>query len=403
MKKTSIALLAALLMGCSAPLRRGAVPEKFRPLYAELDAELSAAEAAVAAMPDTGGARPLSAPGLYPASSYFTGLAAPGGAGWLRLTAMLDALRAAGAGGVSVMISLPDLTPEARDNAAVLDFYAALAAEVRKRGMKLLVEHFVYPPSGGPQGKFAAAIKASPDPRAAYLGFKRREAELVISRIRPDYFTAVSEPDTCARFLGFSVTADEYADWLRGLLASPAAAAAGSGVKIGAGAGVWEDPAYPRAFAGVKGLAYVDLHFYPLKLGGEDLFARLLADIDAVRAVSPGLPVVISETWLYKHGAAEPKGVFDPEAYGRNPYSFWAPLDARFLALLFDLGRKRGIELISPYFAQYFFYAEDYSPDKPQAGWPASLLPEWRRAGAAASRGELTPLGRAFGRISGGK
>ena len=392
---------ALALCGCLSAGRRAGgppAPREFSGLYSELDSRLAAAERTAASLPGPEGPCPVSAPALFIASSYFAS-SAPGTKGWENILAMMSAFRRLGAGAVSVMISFPDLTPQARDPEPVLRFYEAVSAEAHKRGLKLLVEHFVYPPSAPtPSGRLAASLKTLPDPRAAYLAMKRREAELIISRVKPDYFSVITEPSTYERFLGFAVTPEDYAAWLSGLLASPAAAARGA-MKIGAGAGVWEDRRYAAAFARVKGLDYIDLHFYPLRLGSEDYVSGLLDIISGVRAADPRKGIVISETWLYKHGAGEPGGVFSAKAYGRNGYAFWAPLDERFLALMERLGRKEGIELIAPYFPQFFFYSVPYEEGKaPQ--WPASMGAEWEQAAARA--GSTTALGGFFAGLNAG-
>lgn len=397
------AVLALAAAGCASSAQRRAaapVPAEFGPLYSELSGELSAAEKEAAALPG-GGPCALSAPALFPASSYFTRYAAPGTPAWNAVLAMLDRLRSLGAGGVSVMISFPDLTPEASDPGPVLEFYSRLAAEVRKRHMLLLVEEFVYPPSAPTaSGRFVAGLKDLPEPEKSFLDLKKRETELILARIRPDYLSVVTEPETNDSFLGFSISPDDYAGWLRGLVADALAAGIKGRTRIGAGSGVWEGPEYIDAFAAVKGLDYIDFHFYPLRLGDADYTAALLDAMGRVRKADPSKGLVMSETWLYKHGADEPGGVFDAAAYARNAYGFWEPLDARFLSLLELIGRKEGVELITPYFPQYFFYAADYDPAR-KPDWPACLPGEWKVAESSSAR-ELTPLGRAYKELRAG-
>jgi hypothetical protein len=397
--------LVCAAAGCASTGTRSGpaaeVPARFKPLYSELDRELAGAEKTARALPDAGRACPVMAPSLYIASSYF-GPAAPGTARWKDIMSALDGFQALGANAVSLMISFPDLTSENKDPAPLLKFYAALAAEVRARKMKLLVEHFVYPPSAPTRaGRFVAGLKTLPDPKEAFLNMQRTEIELILSRIKPDYLSVVSEPETLDRFLGFSIPADEYAQWL-GALADDVA---GSGVKgsarLGAGAGAWESGLYVPAFAKVKGLDYIDIHFYPLALGGENMFARFLDLADKVRAEDPSKEIVVSEAWLYKHGAAEPKGVFNTEAYGRDAYDFWAPLDARFLRLMASAGRKKGVSVIAPYFPQFFFTSGKYGPAA-QPAWPAVMTAEWQSAIEAARSGQVSATGAAFRDIIGG-
>jgi hypothetical protein len=352
------------------------VPARFRPLYTELDQELAGAEKAVLALPGPMGGCPLMAPSLYQASSVF-GPAEQGTQRWKDIMTELDGFQALGANAVSLMISFPNLTAGVKDPEPLLKFYELLAAEIRARKMKLLVEHFVYPsfvPTA--EGKFVAGIRNLPDPKGAFLGLKRKEAELILSRVKPDYFSLITEPETNDRFLGTSITPEDYAVWLDSVTAGLPRA---DGTKIGAGAGVWESERYVAAFARIKGLDYIDIHFYPMKLGSEEFVPKFLKLAGQIRSADPSKGLMVSEAWLYKHAADEPKGVFNTEAYGRNAYDFWAPLDARFFELMNDIGRKEGISVIAPYFPQFFFITQKFDPAI-SPDWPASMTGEWQRA-----------------------
>ena len=402
-------VLVCAAAGCSSagtraggPARGPAagVPARFAPLYSELDLQLAAAQTTALELPGAGQACPVMAPSLYPASSYF-GPAEPGSDRWKDLMTALDGFQALGVNAVSLMVSFPDLTAEVKDPEPLLKSYGALAAELRARKMKLLVEHFVYPPwAPTREGKFVAGIKALPDPEGAFLDYKKKEINLILSRIKPDYLTIVTEPGTCDKFLGVSVSTEDYVQWLNGLLAELSASGAKGGTKLGAGAGAWEPERYVSAFTKIKGLDYVDIHFYPMKLGPEDLFAKFLRLADQIKADDPSKELVVSETWLYKHGADEPKGVFSAEAYGRNGYDFWAPLDARFLELINTVGKKKGLAVIAPYFPQFFFTAGKFDPAV-APDWPAGMTEEWRLALGAAGRGAVSPTGKAFGEMLG--
>ncbi len=371
-----------------------AVPARYRALFQELQQELDAGRKDVAALPD-GDGHPSMAPALFTASSAFAS-SLPGTPRWKDIVTMLDGFKSLGAGAVSVMISFPDLCREFHDPGPVLEFYAALSHAVHARGMKLLVEQFVYPPFlPVPASQFVAAIKRLPDPEKAYLDWDTQEAELIVSRIHPDYFSVVTEPGTCDRFLGIHIAASDYARWLKGLLADLSTLDPEHRTRIGAGAGAWDPPQYVDAFARIRGLDYIDFHFYPLKLGDQDYTATLLAEMNRVKAEDPSKKLVMSEVWLYKHGADEAGGVFDPAAYGRDRYGFWTPLDQRFLALMAEIGRKEDVSVIAPYFSQFFFYSAAFDPVR-RPSWPACMMREWTRAAAAAQAGQTTPLGRDF-------
>ena len=46
--------------------------------------------------------------------------------------------------------------------------------------------------------------------------------------------------------------------------------------------------------------------------------------------------------------------------FGRDVYSFWEPLDSRFLKILVKLASYKGYEFISPFWSKYFFGYLDY-------------------------------------------
>lgn len=370
-------------------------PAIFQPLYAELAQQLTDAESKVRSLADSQHKRPIMAPSLYLASSFF-GPAEPGTERWQEIMTALDGFQALGVNAVSLMISFPDLTAELKDPEPLLHFYELLAAEVRRRNMKLLVEHFVYPPSAPTkEGKFVAALKNIANPKLSFLNWKKEEVKLILSRVKPDYFSLISEPETYDRFLGISITAEDYSRWLNDLIDELTSCNGKNGVKIGAGAGIWESEDYAQVFSRVKGLDYIDIHFYPLKLKSEDLVGKLLALIDQIKATDKSKEIVMSEMWLYKHGMDEAKGVFNTEAYGRNAYDFWVPLDIRFLELINEIARKKGISVISPYFPQFFFALGKYDPAI-FVSWPASMLGEWKLAIEAILKHKLSPTGNSF-------
>ena len=395
-KKCPLLIFVCAFAGCSSlgPRRDSQAPAQFRPLYAELEQELDEAESAARAQPGAAQSCPLTAPSLYLASSYF-GPAEPGTPRWKDLMAALDGFQALGIGAVSLMVSFPNLTAEVKDPEPLLRSYETLASEIHARKMKLLVEHFIYPPSVPTrEGRFVAGIKNLPDPKGAFLDYKKKEIEQILRRIKPDYLSITTEPETFDRFLGFSIPAEDQAGWLSSLAAELSGSGAKGGAKIGAGAGVWESERYVLAFAKIKGLDYIDMHFYPMKLGSESLFPKFLKLAAGIKAEDPSKELVVSETWLYKHGADEPKGVFNTEAYGRNAYDFWAPLDARFLELMNTAGGKNGVSVIAPYFPQFFFSVQKFDPAV-SPSWPAGMTEEWRRAIEAAREQAVSPTGKA--------
>jgi hypothetical protein len=145
-------------------------------------------------------------------------------------------------------------------------------------------------------------------------------------------------------------------------------------------------------------LDYLDIHLYALQLGPEDQVTKLATLIHKVRTARPALKVTIGETWLYKHGAQEPQGIMNKEAYGRSDFSFWAPLDEQFLRLVLGIAQRENISVVAPYFSQYFF--SYYTFGDAESGklppWPASVPVSWSKALEAIRGHKLTTTGQAM-------
>lgn len=387
-------LVALSLLGAAAPADLPvAVPPASRELYRELAQELSEAEALLAAQPEAPRqACPQVAPSLFLALSAWGPADA---ARWQRIETLLDAYQKIGFKAVSVMISFPALSSEMPHAAELLTFYQRLAQAIHQRGMKLLIEHFLLPPIPSlPAGRQVAHYRTLPDGSARFLADKKAELLTILTQIRPDYLTLMTEPETYRHFLGFAISPADYARLLTEVLR---AAGPHPATRLGAGIGIWEDEAYLQAWAPLP-LDYIDFHFYPLKLQNTAYFPKLLAWIDRLHGQNPRREIVISETWLYKHGALQAKGVYDTGAYASNVYDFWSPLDRRFFELMFALGRKKGLSLIAPYFPEAFFQTSAYASEQPLPAWPESLLPQWNQLLTRFEAGTfpLTDLGQAF-------
>lgn len=375
------------------------VPKQFRPLYNELEQELYKAENKINSLKTTQNTKSISSPSLYLASSYF-GPIKKNTKRWKDIITTLDGFQSLGVKSVSFMISFPNLTAEISEVKPLLDSYNLLMTEIRKRDMKVVIEHFVYP-SIAPtkEGKFVANIKNLSNPKKSFFDWKKEEIKIITSYIKPDYLSIISEPETYNKFLGLQISGDEYAQWIKSLKDDILKDETTKNIKIGAGAGIWESEDYINSFMKLSELDYIDIHFYPLKLKSEDMFSKLLQTLDKIKLESPSKEVIISETWLYKHGAFEPKGVYNSESYGRNVYDFWYPLDIRFFNLMNQVARKKGISVIAPYFSQYFFYTEKYNPDIAPQKWPISMMDEWEKATDNMKMKKLSRTGELFENI----
>jgi hypothetical protein len=365
-----------------------AVPDQFRSLYRELDETLRQGSQAYPF--NRGAARPLGVPYLFISPAA---LRSPGSdsSAWRDLLATVDAFKAMRMDGVSVMIAAPFLT--IGDPKALIDIYQRIGAEVHARGMKLYVEHFVSPPFG----PYAlAGFRDDPQGKKDFLALMEKEVTLIYRDIRPDYLSLVTEPETLRRWTHLSVSADEWATWVGEVATHLKNSNASPGTRLGAGAGTWESADFVLKFAQQPALDYVDIHLYALNLNGDDQLERLRTLVHGVREARPSIGVTIGEAWLYKHGAAEPKGMMNTDAFARDNFSFWAPLDERFIELLWGIAQRERIAVVVPYFSQFFFsyYTFGTVESSQLPPWPASVPVSWNKALESIRNHQLSPTGK---------
>jgi hypothetical protein len=367
-----------------------AVPDQFRSLYRELDDALRQGNQAYSF--NKLAARPLGVPYLFVSPAVLRPVASDSSA-WHDLLATIDAFRAMRMDGVSVMIAAPFLT--VGDPKALIDVYRRIGTEVHARGMKLYVEHFVSPPFG-PYA--VTGFRDDPQGRKDFLDMMEKEVSLIYRDIRPDYLSLVTEPETLRRWTHLSLSADEWATWVGTVAARLKATNASPGTLLGAGAGTGESEDFVLAFARQAPLDYVDFHFYALSLNGDDQLAKLSTLVHRAREIRPNIGITIGEAWLYKHGAAEPKGMMNTEAFARDNFGFWAPLDERFLRVLWGIAQRERIAVVAPYFSQYFFsyYTFGTVESSQLPPWPASVPVSWGKALDAIRNRQLSTTGKAI-------
>jgi len=311
--------------------------------------------------------------------------------------ASLDRLKQLGLQGVTITISFPLLNADYPRAADYLAFYAAVAQHVRARGMTLTVEqHVVF--SGTPFSDIKFDYTKLP-----FDQFVARFHDMtakILDRVKPDYLTLLSEPDTFGKLTGY-----REAGTPQGAAAMIGRVVQGldrGNTKLGAGAGSWltDAPDYDAAFARLA-LDYIDLHIYPLTGQTVDT-ARRIADV----ARAAGKPIVLDEAWLYKIGADERSDTaFDQatQAFRRDAFSFWAPLDARFLALVAEFARANGVVYVAPFWSTFFWGYVDYSPATKDLPY-ARLSELANQAVTKALRdGTFTSTGEAYGAIIKGR
>jgi hypothetical protein len=349
----SLAVLVFALAG-AAPVRADA-PPAYTDMYASLSSNLDSWQAAVNALPPPSGSAPVfSAHVLAANANRGTALLAAGTLPAVDLT--LDRMKELGVGGATVTVSFPLLNADYANSASYLAFYETVAQHVRARGLALSVEQHI---------AFSGTPFSTIDFDYSQLPFAQFESEfqtmtqLIIDHMHPDYLTLLSEPDTFVSLTGY-----QQASTPAGAVAMIETVLGGiqrGTTKVGGGSGSWlsTSPAYAAAFA-ASSVDYVDLHIYPI---APSLLGNAQAMVDAAHA--GGKPVVLDEAWMYKLGAGEPPPTnFNETAdvFKRDTYSFWSPLDTRFLVLLKQFARANNIKWVAPFWTSYFWAYIDYGP-----------------------------------------
>jgi hypothetical protein len=282
------------------------------------------------------------------------------------------------------------------DYQRLIDFYRKLSDEVHRRNLKLIVESSVLFGGVYSQGSGLNVVEyykkvSGQDIVAARVDVVRT----IIREARPDYLNLGSEPDTQGKLTGRSDTStpDGFSRITASLVEQLRAAGVGK-TQLGAGIGTWQrsGETYLKALCST-GIDFVDLHVYPVN---RDMLDKLITYTDQAHAC--GKPVAISEAWLQKQRDAEftqIDAVFDNAIYARDTFSFWSPLDQKFLISLVKFAHWRRLLYLSPFWSKFFWAYLDYA--KVGRLSKQDLMTESARASATGIRdGTVTPTGAAY-------
>ena len=69
----------------------------------------------------------------------------------------------------------------------------------------------------------------------------------------------------------------------------------------------------------------------------------------------------MSEAWLFKIKETELGSVTETSVFARDAFSFWEPLDQKFLEVITNLAYAKKFEFVSPFWTKYFFTYIDYN------------------------------------------
>jgi len=351
------------------------IPNEFLKLYQEIDESLNQATQMFPLK--KGKSCPLFAPELYFAGSGY-GTISTNSQHWKNLCTTLDAFKKLKMNAVSVMIAFPDLTMG--DSLTVISFYQQLVNEVHLRGMKIFIEYFDNPPFSPHAYK---GLQDDISGRKKFLNMKEKELLMIYNKIQPDYLSIITEPGTMMRWTHLSFSVSELAEWVEEVTTHLKISGESSTTQLGAGAGSWESEEYVTKFAQCKNLDYIDIHMYALNSTAKSNALRFDSLVQRIRKIRRSINITIGETWLYKRSETEPVTLaMYKETFFRDNFSFWSPLDQKFLKLIIGIAQKENISVVAPYFSQYFFayytFGEIESTKLPS--WPISVPVSWNKA-----------------------
>jgi chitodextrinase len=328
------------------------VPNQYQGLYSQLDADLANFESTISSYSTPTAVQVAYSAELKSAHSNLgPELLVP-----LHYSATmmeLDSLKALGVQAITISVNFPVLDPgfyqDPSNYNSYLNFYTRLASDIRARNLKFIVKTSLVNRSTGytslDPGPFYDSLTLND-----YQNGRMQMAQTIATTLKPDYLSVITEPDTEAAQSGKAGlgTVDGSTAMLN-IILSGLQQTGTSGVQIGAGIGSWTPSyaAFVQSFAATA-VDYIDVHVYPVNL---DYLPRLfqIADI----ANTNGKPVAISEAWLTKVGDNELATLPADEAFARDPLSFWAPLDTRFLAVLVKFTALKQALFFSPSWTEW--------------------------------------------------
>lgn len=405
-------------------------PAEYAALYDELSRTLAEFESRLDAAWD-GTIAPVAFAGALSRANGNSTIGLLTGTAWDTIQTQLNAFEAMGVRTVKVEVQYPTLTQAFHDYLAAnppagmgsyafradhfigtpSSFYNRLAQEIRGRGMDLWVEHATifaaYSPTP-PTGYFAemrsAGLRAC---RVRYLDERSAEVVAIVANMSPRYLTLVPEPNTQNMNFGYFpggiplYTPDLWRDYVQYAAQRINAQVVGHGTLLGAGCGTWESRGYVELFAAIPELHYVDLHLYPLRTSTRNFLQDALDWADYVRGAAPGKGIMVGEAWLYKASMEELEAGADATVtYGRDVWSFWQPLDVRFLEILYKMANLKSFWGVMPFWSTYYFAYLTYGDPALAGLGPQELMR--RAAEDALPRMEsvtLTDTGRKFQEI----
>jgi fibronectin type 3 domain-containing protein len=335
------------------------VPPVFQDLYTTLNTDLNAFNASLPSpLPPYTGYSALNLTYANANSGPQLGASSLGG-----IQLQLQELQAMGAKAIMIQVGFPMLyepflTSQGLSYDQFVSFYQQVAALVRGAGLKLIIENDTLLSGGVDAGWDVASFYATLD-WTQYQQARAQTAATVAQTLRPDYLVVAEEPDTESENTGQTEVDTPTGQAAMVALILPSVVAAGvPNMKVGAGVGSWQ-PEFQTFIQDLVPLPldFIDFHVYPIN----DAFLPNALQIASIAAAA-GKPVAMTECWLNKVRDDELNVLTPDQIQARDPFSFWAPLDAYFLQTIQALASDTQMLFMAPMGSQYWAAYLPYDP-----------------------------------------
>lgn len=215
---------------------------------------------------------------------------------------------------------------------------------------------------------------------------------MILKEFKPDYVTVSNEPTTENMLMGINQTAAQYAGTTRYILDGLDK----GNTLMGSGTGSWSNMDYIRELVKIRELDYIDIHIYPVDY--------LQGAVDAATiARAADKRVIMGEMGLYKVRDSEMRDLgrlaTQSSIFARDVYSFWEPLDSRWLEIVVKMSKCYGYEFISIFWSTYFFSYIDYDNTTKDLDYTQLRRISNRQANINVLNGKLSGWGETYKRL----
>ncbi|HXM42287.1 MAG TPA: hypothetical protein VN924_13625 [Bryobacteraceae bacterium] len=383
--KFGFCLSAILILAGKSPCRASTppppVPTAFQDLYTSLDSSLSSFNTTLNSQWNGVKSPVLFSAQLWNANAN-AGPQLVNANSIAAIQAQLQELKAMGVKAVTVAVGFPMLYAPFFSSQAqyqqFVTFYQSVAASVRAQGLKLIVDdECLWNNSQALEGWNMAPFYATLN-WEQYQQARAQNAVTIAQTLQPDYMVVVEEPDTEATMSGQSEanTVSGSTSLLSGILSSLQQANV-SGVKFGAGVGSWLSN-YQQFIQSYVTLPvdFVDMHVLPVN----DSYLPNALTIASIAATA-GKPVTMTQAWLRKVRDSELATLSPSQLLARDPFSFWAPLDAYYLQTMESLAYATNMTFMSVVEPTLFWAYLPYDSDTENLTTSAILAEEIQQSG----------------------